>query len=88
MHDASGGRGIAGSFQKPVNSDFVGFAGGIRPENIREKLEQIEDLGFDNPFWIDLESGIRTENVFDLEKVERLLRTVKPFVRTDVFPTK
>jgi len=83
LHDSSGGRGIAGDFEQPINGDFVGFAGGIRAENVLAKLEQIQALDFASPFWIDIESSVRTDDVFDLNKVERLLRLVEPFVQTD-----
>lgn len=81
FHDASGGRGISGEFDTPPNTDFVGFAGGITPENVVQKLEQIAALNCPNPYWIDIETGVRTGDYLDLGKVESILRAVKPFVQ-------
>lgn len=80
LHDASGGRGIVGPFQKPVNGDFVGFAGGIDAENVAAKLAEIEALDFPNPFWIDMESGVRTDDYLDLSKVRRVLGIASPYI--------
>jgi phosphoribosylanthranilate isomerase len=80
LHDASGGRGIVGPFEKPINRDFVGFAGGIAPENVAQKLDEIEALDFPNPVWIDMESGVRTDDILDIGKVRRVLEIVAPLV--------
>jgi hypothetical protein len=80
LHDVSGGRGVVGRFEPPVNDDYVGFAGGIHAGNVEEKLQEIAALGHANPFWIDMETGVRTEDRFDLDKVERVLRLVRPFI--------
>jgi hypothetical protein len=56
----------------------VGFAGGITPENIKEAAMSIAEK---NPklqsFWIDMESGVRTDHGgsddFDLDKVRAVL---------------
>lgn len=44
----------------------VGLAGGIGPQNSDRAVQNGRQLG--RPFWIDMESGIRTENEFDLGK--------------------
>jgi hypothetical protein len=33
-----------------------------------------------NEAWIDLESGARTNDCFDLDKVRRILELAKPFI--------
>jgi hypothetical protein len=83
LHDLSGGRGIDGSFTYPKRMNaFVGFAGGITPENVESKIETV--LGnYKEPFWIDAESGVRTENnQLDLDKVESMLKIAKKYTRT------
>jgi hypothetical protein len=59
-----------------------GFAGGINPDNIVTVMQNIEtmigdkDDDIDFRWWIDMESGIRTDNEFDLVKAEHILTAV------------
>ena len=44
---------------------------------------QLIDIGQDAGncrIWIDLESGVRTDDRFDLEKVSRVLSITKPYI--------
>lgn len=58
---------------------FCGYAGGLGPEVLEAELPKIKTAVAqaqsrrDLPYWIDMESGIRTDNVFDLEKAEQVL---------------
>lgn len=56
---------------------FCGYAGGLGPDVLEAELPKIKaavaQSRRDLPYWIDMESGIRTDNVFDLEKAERVL---------------
>ena len=72
--DASGGRGI-GTTIEILNAPgiHVGYAGGIGPENIEEKLRFLLDYPTDDEFWIDMETRVRSEDKFDLDKVEQVL---------------
>ena len=51
-----------------------GFAGGLGPDNLKDSVLAILDK---NPmltdFWVDMESGVRTEDKFDLDKVRAVL---------------
>lgn len=77
LYDCSGGNGIEQSSWPQSHQDFVcGFAGGLSPENISEKLNVINHITNNKPFWIDMESGIRTDNSFNLEKVINILETI------------
>lgn len=81
LHDKSGGKGKSESFIKPeFQSAEWGFAGGISPENVVEKILNIMEV-YNSPFWIDMESGIRTEkegkSVFDIKKVESVLSQIQ-----------
>jgi hypothetical protein len=74
--DASGGRGI----DTPIDifdddpNIHVGYAGGMNPDNVGDKLRQLIEHRSYAEFWIDMESGVRTDDVFDLDKVEKVLR--------------
>ena len=69
--DASGGNGI----DTPINildSYKVGYAGGITPDNVSDKLKYLL-ANVNGQFWIDMESGVRTDDWFDLDKVRKVL---------------
>jgi phosphoribosylanthranilate isomerase len=89
--DASGGRGISWQeagwpdIPEPWASRYdVGYAGGINVDNVEqtvfELLQQHKDVeeGF---VWIDLESGARTEDKFDIDKVLTILDKVDKAVK-------
>lgn len=63
LFDASGGRGLAPPGWPPYPGRIVGYAGGIGVENV---LSVIEKIGASGPYWIDMESGVRTNNRFDV----------------------
>ena len=73
--DASGGRGIDTPV-KPLNIPGlkVGYAGGLNPENVGEKLEYLME-NVEGEFWIDMESGVRTDDRFDIDKCVSVLQT-------------
>ena len=71
--DASGGRGIDTPFKPFLRHGLkVGYAGGLSPDNVGDKLYHLLHE-VDGEFWIDMESGVRTDDVFDLNKVYRVL---------------
>jgi hypothetical protein len=51
---------------------YCGFAGGLGPENAAQVLAKVEALG--QPYWIDMETKVRTDNQFDLAKCELVLQ--------------
>jgi hypothetical protein len=82
LFDSSGGRGVAPSEwpDHMKGTHLCGYAGGIDELNCVDVVTRLGARYNDRPFWIDLESGSRTpDNVFDLEKVKRILERVKPF---------
>jgi hypothetical protein len=86
LHDASGGQGKRGQFDNPLPGWVLpGFAGGLGPDNVEEALEEIErvyprDENFaQDKFWIDMESGVRTDDVLDLDKVEAVLKKCRAY---------
>lgn len=70
--DASGGRGIDTEIKILQKQRKVGYAGGITPDNVEEKLLYLLE-NHDRDFWIDMESGVRTNDQFDLSKVQDVL---------------
>ena len=71
LSDKSGGRGTAGEFD--YFDMYQGFAGGLNADNILEKKEEIDILS-DYDYWLDMESGVRTDDWFDLDKVEAICK--------------
>ncbi|PQM26511.1 phosphoribosylanthranilate isomerase [Sphingopyxis lindanitolerans] len=59
----------------PAKGPFCGFSGGIRAENVAAVLDAIA-APEDGQFWIDMESGVRTDGRFDLAKCEAVCRAV------------
>lgn len=83
LFDVSGGQGIRPKeWPLPVPGVKMGFAGGINPENLLSVLMPLfkawKALPHGQaPFWIDMETGVRVNDVFSLERVERVLRLVE-----------
>ena len=75
--DKSGGRGVDTPIEAPAYASKVhlGFAGGINPDNVIDKMNEITSLPVGR-FWIDMESGVRTDDRFDLDKVETVCKKV------------
>jgi phosphoribosylanthranilate isomerase len=70
LYDASGGIGREIKDVKPVHKlNYTGYAGGINPYNVLDILKTIQyhnDTGAS--YYIDMESGIRTDDKFDVNK--------------------
>lgn len=74
LYDPSKGRGILPT-KFPKNIDYiVGFAGGINADTIEYYLDNIHS---DHSFWIDMESGIRTNGWFDINKVKEIIKKLE-----------
>jgi hypothetical protein len=69
LFDCSGGRGEAPRTwpTHPGHGRLVGYAGGITPENVSLAIAEIRA---DGTYWLDMESGIRTDDWLDLDKCE------------------
>ncbi len=80
LYDASGGRGVLRSdWSKPLKK-YTGYAGGLDPDNLEEEIQAILKVTKDVPVWIDVESGVRTNNKFDLDKVTKFLEISKKYI--------
>lgn len=76
LFDGSGGLGKSPeTWSAPLMDKLCGYAGGLGPDNLMAELtkikKQVEESGgiIDFHTWIDMESKIRTDDKFDLEKV-------------------
>ena len=87
--DASGGEGKTPVewpiVPKTISTDgSCGYAGGLSPDNLAEQMPRIRDEAwvnyFKNPYWIDMESGVRTNDAFDLAKVRAVLEFMAPLI--------
>lgn len=84
LYDESGGRGEASLRWPDMPEDpelHVGYAGGLTPDNVEWYIRKLETMKpLDALTWIDMESGVRTQNRFDLTKVRSVLETARRFV--------
>jgi len=72
--DGSGGRGIDEPIVDFKDPNYkVGYAGGITPDNVAIKLSHLLYSPNVGDFWIDMESGVRTNDCFDVNKVRKVL---------------
>lgn len=80
LYDGSGGRGVLPSEWKGVvPNQFTGYAGGLNPDNLEEALFKIDMVVGFNEIWIDTESGVRTDDKLDLDKVVKFLEIAKKY---------
>lgn len=77
--DASGGEGVDTSLVAFAGRK-VGYAGGINADNVGDKLTFLMENEQVGDFWIDMESGVRTDDWFDLDKVRKVLEICEPIV--------
>lgn len=79
--DASGGEGIDTPIKIYPSDGKIGYAGGINPDNVGDKLAYLLENVKQGSFWIDMESGVRTDDWFDVNKVSRVLAICKEVMR-------
>lgn len=82
-HDGSLGRGVlAERWLPPLQGKVTGYAGGLGPHNLATELPRIATAAAGRPFWVDMESGIRTpDNWLDLNACRQVLQQVVEFTR-------
>jgi len=77
LYDVSGGNGVRPKKWLPHPGRLVGYAGGINPGNVLDTIQSINGLmGRCGPYWIDMESSVRTDDWFDLVKVRTVCEVV------------
>lgn len=79
LHDSSGGFGREiTQVSAPHEKYMTGYAGGINPDNVAKIVKLIEETNTNNrPYYIDMESGIRTDNIFSLEKCQQVVNNLQ-----------
>lgn len=83
LYDSSGGRGTEiKEIGDPIRNHYTGYSGGISPTTIDDVCLQILRHNSPAEVWVDLESGARTYNEFDFDKVDEILKKSSYFVKT------
>lgn len=77
--DASGGKGIDTPIEVLNVQSKVGYAGGISIDNVISKIDYLENNNDVHSYWIDMESSVRTKNIFDIEKVIEIINKVEQY---------
>ena len=58
-----------------------GYAGGIGTANVMDQVNRIEDVADGAPFWIDMETSLRTpDDRFSLAECGEVIRKCRPFM--------
>ncbi len=84
LYDDSAGRGISpDSWEPPLPNHFCGYAGGLNPANVAQQIEIIAKVAPGYTTWIDMETGVRTDDKFDMAKVRRVLEISRPYAIND-----
>lgn len=84
LNDASGGFGREiEQITMPDSDIFTGFAGGIKPENVIKIVKLIEKENTNEiPYYIDMESGIRENNLFSITKCQEIKKLLDNYPDT------
>lgn len=81
LYDSSGGRGTEIKSFNPPLKNYTGYAGGINPENILSICNSLTEMEPKDEIWIDMETGVRTGDKFDMQKVNDVLSVCGNFIR-------
>lgn len=81
FQDNSGGTGTYTKDWMNLDEQYFGYAGGICAENVKETVQQIEQV-CSGDFWIDMESSLRTDgDRFDISKCRQVLEICKGLIK-------
>lgn len=77
LYDVSFGTGVRPTSWPAAAAGlpFCGYSGGLGPDTVRDTLRKFP-LTAGAAYWIDMESGVRTDGRFDLAKCEAVCRIV------------
>jgi phosphoribosylanthranilate isomerase len=72
--DSSGGRGVSPDKWVRLDTNLVvGYAGGLGPDNLRAELPKIVAVATAGRWWVDMESSLRVEDWFSLERASEAI---------------
>lgn len=82
LFDASHGAGVAPQEWPDAHFDIAcGWAGGLGPHNLADELPRISHKAFPSmSHWVDMETHVRSNGEFDLQKVIDCLKICEPHV--------
>jgi phosphoribosylanthranilate isomerase len=79
LFDTSHGAGVLPT-DWPESNEYIGYAGGLSPDNIVENIELISTVA-KTEVWIDFETHARNDrDEFDLDKCVDFLEKSKPYI--------
>lgn len=82
LFDGSAGQGVSpDQWPVPLPGHTCGYAGGLNPENIEQNLEKIAAAAPGYDTWIDMETGVRTNDKFDTDKIVKVLKASKTYIK-------
>lgn len=76
LFDASGGNGISPKEWPEPRNIFCSYAGGLGADNLEAECDRIKAVVGERDFGIDMENKLRTNDVFDLNQVEKCLEII------------
>lgn len=78
LYDSSGGFGREITSVNPPNvAHFTGYAGGLKPSNVKTVIKLIEEVNTNNmTYYIDMESGIRANNYFSIDLCKQVINNI------------
>jgi hypothetical protein len=78
LYDVSFGEGIRPTSFPPIvsNHPFCGISGGLNSDNVLATLDEKLVVESAAKYWIDMESGVRTDGAFDLDLCARVCEQV------------
>jgi hypothetical protein len=81
FHDVSAGAGkVAKEYLPPVEGRFNGYAGGFGAHNLAGEMKRIRAVAPAQTIWVDAETQLRENNIFDLSRAEQFLAVAETFV--------
>lgn len=73
LQDRSLGTGQESTWHEHHGGCFYGYAGGLNPNNVLRRTLDTQRVQPHGPRWIDMESGVRTDDKLDMTKVKSVL---------------
>lgn len=79
FQDNSGGMGKFEDSWR-IEDRYFGYAGGLSENNVEAVLDKLNMLTY-NDYWIDMESSVRTDDWFDIEKCRKVAILCKRYIK-------